>query len=188
MGTGRGQKRETDLQNKSDAAIAAIKPTPYEDYQNTTNLNLLKDLDSGKDVRDISGLSSNLSLYDNAASDDFSGLTGVGLLGNNALSGSNGNIAGLIGKQLASRRQQHASGDLYNSVQDARANAQGQGMALSQMEGNREMGKAGLVNQQYTSYLNRPRKPSIWETLLKGGLAAGASYMTGGMAGAGGSV
>lgn len=178
MATGRGKKEETNLQNQAQTAYNEYKPSALETKQNDRVTNFLSDMDSGKDVKDIDYLRPYYNLYNNAASDDFSGLSGVGLLGNNALSGSNGQIAGVIGKQLASRRQQEASGDLYNAVNDAQTAATNEGNYLINTEQNRMAGKAGLANERYTAYLNRPRKPSIWEQLLQGGMQAGAAYLS----------
>lgn len=177
MGTKRDRReakaQEKTYQQEADTQIEKIKPTPFEDYYNTRNLNLLKGLDSGKDVRDIAELSPYLNLYDSAAKDQPE-LAGEGLLSNNQLAGGNGQLAGLIGKQLQSRRQQDASGALYNAVQGARGEAVSGGQWGSQMDNTRNIAKSGILNDRYNSFANRRKQPGFWERLLTGGMAAGA--------------
>lgn len=175
MGTGRGRKREQELERKADNAIAQIKPSPLEDLKNRRTIDFLKDWESGKDVRDIDYLKPYLNLYDEAVGQSQN-YAGEGLLGNNALSGSNGQVAGLIGQQLADRRKQGAAGQLYNTANMAYMGANSDADNLINVENNRQMGRAGLINDQYTAYLGRQKKPSIWEQLLQGGMNVAASY------------
>ncbi len=172
MGTGKGKKQETQLQQQAQQAYNEVKPSDYELYQKPLDLQLLKDLNSGKDVRDVEGLRWNLNLFNNAGKDPD--VSGQGLLGQNQLTGANSNMMGLIGQQLKARQEQENQGQLYNSVIDAKNSAQDRSLGFAGMEGNRQMGRAELANNRYTAYLNRPRKPSFWENLLMGGLSAGA--------------
>jgi hypothetical protein len=164
------KQREADLQKQSDAAVAAWKPSPLEEAQQKRVTGFLSDWDSGKDVSEIDYLRPYYNLYNNAA-DDTPDMAGEGLLGNNMLSGANGQVAGLIGKQLQSRRQQDASGQLYNAATAAHADATGSQIPfLVGTEQNRFAGKAGLADQRYMAYLNRPKKTPFWQSLLLGGM------------------
>lgn len=177
MGTKRDRReakaQEKQYQQEADVQIQNIKPTAFEDYYNKRNLALLQDLDSGKDVKDISGLSAYYNLYNNAAKDQPE-MAGEGLLSNNQLAGGNGQLAGLIGKQLQSRRQQDASGALYNAVQGARGEAVAGGQWGAQMDNTRNIAKSGILNDRYNSFANRRKQPGFWERLLTGGIQAGA--------------
>ena len=177
MGTSRGKNQETNLQNQAQAATDAIKPTAYEDYANKRNLSLLTQLDSGKDVKDIAELSPNLNLFNSSVANNQD-YAGEGLLSPNALSGGNTGQLGLISKQISDRRRQQAEGDLYNGVMDARQAAEAGGQWGAVQENSRNMGKAGIVNQRYTAYLNRPQKPGILSSIIGGGASVAGSLIT----------
>lgn len=172
MGTGRGRREERRLQNEATAATNAVQPTPYERYQQPLDLQLLRDLDSGKDVSEIDGLRWSYNLFQNAGRDPD--LEGVGLLGNNALAGGNQKQLGLIAQQLKARERQQNEGLLYDSVQGARQGAMARSQGFAGMEDSRNRFRAEMANQRYSTYLNRPRQQSMWERLLLGGMQAGA--------------
>lgn len=172
IGTGRGRREETRLQNEATAATNAVQPTPYERYQQPLDLKLLQDLDSGKDVSEIDGLRWSYNLFQNAGQDPE--LEGAGLLGNNALAGGNQSQLGLIAKQIKARERQQNEGMLYDSVQDARAGAMGRSQGFSGMEDSRNRFRAEMANQRYSTYLNRPRPQSAWERILLGGMSSAA--------------
>jgi hypothetical protein len=178
MGTGSGKKEEKRLSQQAQTAYQEIKPSDYELYQKPKDLAFIKDLDSGKDVRDIEGLRWHLNLFDSAQRDP--NLAGMGLLGQNQLTGANSNLMGLIGKQIQARQQEQAQGDLYNSVQDARAETHGRLGQLSEMEASRQMGRAGVANQMYATYLHRPKKPGILSQVLGAGAQVASGYFAGG--------
>lgn len=174
MGSGRGNNsQETNLQNQAQAATNAIQPSEFETYWNTRNMNLLKGLDSGKDVKDIAELAPHLDLYNSSVANNQN-YAGEGLLAPNALSGGNAAQLGLISKQIADRRQTQAAGDLYNGVQDARSAATAGGQWGAELADRRNISKADITNQRYTAYLNRPKKTPFWQSLLLGGMQAGA--------------
>lgn len=176
IATGSGKKKqEKQLQQQAQTAYQEIKPSDYELYQKPKDLQFIKDLDTGKDVRDIDQLRWHLNLFDNAQKDP--NLSGMGLLGQNQLTGANSNLMGLIGQQIAGRQQQQAQGDLYNAVQDTRGETFGRLGDFSNMEASRQMGRAGLANQMFTSYLHRPKKPSLFEQILGGGAQVAAGFI-----------
>lgn len=110
MGSSRGKQQETTLQNNAAADRNAWVASPLENKRNEDNLKFLKQWDDGTDVRQIDRLKPYLNLYD-SASNRGKDEQGVGVLGFNALSGGDGGnkMGGLIGQQLASRRQENAS-------------------------------------------------------------------------------
>lgn len=176
MATGRSKKKqeETDLKNQAQAAVNEIKPSDYELYQKPLDLALLKDLDSGKDVSQIDGLRWTHNLFQNR-NKGFED-TGVGLLGANELSGNaNAGMLGAVREQIKARNDQDAQGALYDSVNESRGNAMARSMGFAGMEGNRNLQKADLTNQRYTSFLTRQQKPSFWQQMLMGGMQAGAT-------------
>jgi hypothetical protein len=187
MGTGGGKqkKQEETYRKQQDAAIQQVRtPSEYEKHQQPLDLAFLKDLNSGKDVRDIDSLRWNLNLFDNAQKDPAE-VAGAGLMGDNALVGANQNVMGMIGKQLQARQQQQAQGDLYNSVQNTRAETHGRLGQFADAEQARNMGFANMSSNRYTAYLNRPKQPSFWEKLALGGVNAagqlGSAAITAGM-------
>ncbi len=176
MGTGRGKRQEETYRKDADAQIAAWQPTPIETKKNERVTKFLGDWDSGKDVSEMDYVKPYFNLYNSAVNRQQNEEQGVGALGTNQLTGGDGRMGGLIGKQIAARNQQDASGQLYNAANQAYEGATNEGEFLINTSEGRAGNKAGLMQQRYTSYLNRPKKPSIWETLLQGGLQAGAAY------------
>jgi hypothetical protein len=181
MGSSRGKNStENNLSNQSQQAYDAWQPTALETKQNDRTIKFLDDWDSGKDIGEMDAVKPYFNLYNSAVNRDADE-QGVGAMGFNDLTGGgNGKMAALVGEQLKSRRQQDASGQLYGAANQAYSDAQNEGNVLSGMAEGRMAGKAGLAEQRYSAYLNRPRVPSIWEKLLLGGVQAagqvGAAY------------
>lgn len=180
MGSSRGKNTtETNLQNQSQQAYDAIQPTAFETEEEARIKKFRDDWDSGKDIGEMDYVKPYFNLY-NSAVNRNSDEQGVGAMGYNGLTGDNGKMAALVGEQLKSRRQEDASGQLYNAANQAYEGATNEGITLSGMDENRMATKAGVANQRYSTYLNRPRVPSIWEKLLLGGVQAagqvGAAY------------
>lgn len=175
MATGRGKNKEEDYRKQADQHLDNYKAGEYETNQTRRINKFHSEWDAGKDVGGMDYVKPFLDLY-KGASANREAEQGMGVLGNNQLTGGNGQMAGLIGQQLQSRRQENASGMLYDAVNSAHSDSVQQGNFMAQMGDNRLGNKANMSQQRYTAYLNRPKKPSIWETLLQGGLAAGAAY------------
>lgn len=173
MGTGRGKEkqRETELERKADTATAAVQPSAYQLYQQPKDLATLQAWDAGTDVKNIDAFRGQLDLFSNANRDDD--FVGAGLLGNNALAGSNSGQLGLIAQQIKARREQQNQGNLYNAINSAVGDTRDRLQGFGAGDDSRNMFRAEQANQRYTSYLNRPRKPSIWETILGGAIQAG---------------
>jgi hypothetical protein len=179
MATGRGKKREQQLEQKADAQIAAWQPSPLEQQQTARTQKFLTDWDSGKDVGEIDALRPYMNLYNSSVNREQDE-RGIGAMGFNDMTGGNGNMAAMVGEQLKARRQQQASGQLYNAANAAHADATGnQAQFLMGLSENRAAGKAGLVNNQLSAYYGRQKKPSIWETILGGAAQVGAAYVGG---------
>jgi hypothetical protein len=176
MGTGRGKQQETVLLNRDKASIdKAAEVNPLQSARQADLLNFRGQVNNGTDIKDIDLMRPNMNLFNNAQRDGADE-TGVGLLGSNALSGANGKLATLIGEQQKSRRQEQAQGDLYNAFNQTQHEAAGEGQQIAQADTAQRLGVAGLNNQLYTQYLNRPNRPSWWQPLLQGGMmAAGAA-------------
>lgn len=100
----------------------------------------------------------------------------------NQLAGANGQLTGLIGKQLAARKQQQASGDLYNAAQGAYHDSIAEGQGIAGSDTAQRLNIAQLANQRYTSYLNRPDRPGFFTRMLTG-FAQGAGQAAGMSAG-----
>jgi hypothetical protein len=176
MGSGRGKKQEINLQNQDQAAIdKAATPNPLQQQEQDRLMKFNNDWDSGKDVSQIDYLRPYYNLYNNAQRDSTD-QAGVGLLGNNALAGSNGKLAGLIGQQVQARQQDQAAGNLYNAANSAHADAMGEANTVSAQDTAQRMGVANLANQRYTSYLYRPKQTPFWQQLVMGGLGAAAAF------------
>jgi hypothetical protein len=176
MGTGSGKKKENQLQKQTETAAAAIKtPSDYELYQKPIDLGFLKDLNSGKDVRQIDGLRWNLNLFNNAGKDPD--LQGQGLLGQNQLTGANSNLMGLVGQQMKARQQQQAEGNLYNSTIDAKADTERRLGYFSDAEASRNSRYADASNQMYSTFLHRPKQPSVWQQVLGAGAQVASAFL-----------
>lgn len=170
------QQQQDNLNAQAQTATDSIAPSAYEQYQQPQDLNTLQQLDSGADVSNIDGLRWTANLYNNRNKgfDD----KGVGLLGNNQLSGNgNSQMLGAINEQEKARNDQEASGQLYNAVGQERQNALDRSQGFASQDDNRNFAKAGLANQRYSTFLNRPQRPSLFSQLLGGGMNAAAAYV-----------
>jgi len=176
MGTGRGNNQERTLQTQANQAQAQIQPSLYQQYQQPKDLKLLQDLDSGQDVKDIEGLRWSYNLFQNAGKDPD--VSGLGLLGNNALSGTNSKMLGVVSEQLKKRERQENEGLLYDSVQDAREGAMRRSQGFAEGDDSRNFGRANLANQRYTAYLNRPQQPSLLSSIIGGAAQVGAAWIS----------
>lgn len=177
MATGRGHQQEQNLQNQAQAATtAAAVSNPFQQQQQARAQHFFDQADNGTDVRQIDALRPAVGAYDAAVAEPVD-QAGVGLLGSNALTGANGQLASLIGQQNASRRQQDASGELMHAFDDTSNQMTNEGNIASSADVAQRMGVANMANQRYSTYLNRPRQPSIWEQLLQGGMQAATAFI-----------
>lgn len=181
MGTSRGKekKREEVLQTQADTATAEWQPSELEKQQESRVSGFLKDWDSGKDVKDISFLRPFMNLFQGAKTGQAAEKLGAGALN---LSGAGaGGMAEVMRQQNQLRKEEAASGQLYDSANGAYQYASGTlAPSLMGMSENRLSGKAQLANQRYNSYLNRPKTPSPWMQLLTSGIGAAGAAASGG--------
>jgi hypothetical protein len=107
-------------------------------------------------------------------------------------------LAQLLNRQSNDMRSQEAAGGLERAVRMRSAEVNRSALPLAEFGQDRRMGLAGLASNNanaaagnaanasnaYLNFLMRPRRPSIWQTLLQSGLGAagqvGAAYMGGG--------
>lgn len=152
-----------------------MQADPLETAQRARVQGFLDDMKAGKDVRDMEYVRPYFNLY-NSAINRQTDEKGVGTLGFNALSGGGGGkMAGLIGEQLKARRDQDASGQLYNSFNAAQADATNNQLPfLIGTEQSRMANKANMATGLYSTYLNRPQRQSIWERILLAGIQGGS--------------
>lgn len=179
MASGRGNKPPPEA-----TAPKPVEASPMQNLLDTRNKNILEGIGSGKDWTTINEFSPYLNLY-NGASRDPVDIAGNGMLSQNGMTAGNQQMLGVIGKQLQSRRQQEAAGEAYNAVNAGIHDAESGGQWSAGLTQNRELGNAQMQNNRYTSWLGRPRKPSIWETILGGAFGA-AGQIGGALAGGGG--
>lgn len=181
MGTSRGKKQEETYRKEADTARAEVKASPLEEKRNASAMQFFNDIESGKDVSEIAALKPNLNLYNAAVSDQQNDRKGTGILQLGAR-GANPNQAAALDTYMKYQRQQNAAGQLENAYNATYADYSGNlSPLLMQMSNQRQATKAGLAQDAYKTYLNRPKTPSIWEKLLQGGISAATAYVTGGM-------
>ncbi|HEX8636658.1 MAG TPA: hypothetical protein VF692_01245 [Pyrinomonadaceae bacterium] len=177
MATGRGKKEEQRLQQEATTATNAWQPSELEKKLEANTLGFLNDWDSGKDVKDISGLQPYMNLFQNAKKGEAAEKLGGGILN---LGNANSGMAEKMRQQVQLRQEESASGQLYDAANAAHAGATGvlapQLMNLSE---NRLSGRAQLANQRYSNYLNRPKTPNPFLQLLGTGMQAAATAYAG---------
>lgn len=184
MGTFRGKekKREEVLEKQADTATAAWQPSELEKQQESRVSGFLKDWDAGKDVKDISFLRPYMNLFGGAKNNQAAEKLGSGAL--NLSGAGGGQMAEVMRQQNQLRKEEAASGQLYDSANGAYQYASGTlAPSLMGMSENRLSGKAQLANQRYTSYLGRPKQPNPWLQLLTSGIGAAGQAAAGGVFG-----
>lgn len=178
MGTSRGKKQEETYRTNADASIQAVQATPVETKLNDLNLGFLNDVDSGKDVRDITGMKPFLNLYDSATGQQAEDRHSNGIM--ELSNGGNPAQANALKQYYAYKRQQDAAGQVENAYNQTYQNNTGQlAPMLMNAANSRQMGKAQLAQQQYQTYLNRPKQPALWEKIA--GLAIGGAGAAAGL-------
>lgn len=186
MGTGRGKKQEDKMLKTAEADRAAIKETDLERMYRERTENFLRQSQGSGGVESIDMLKPYLQLFNRASADQQNQRTSTGVLQLGAQN-ANPNQAAAYNSYLNYKRQQDAAGGLENAYNMANAEASGQAFDLAQMANSRNLGKAGLSQQAYATYLNRPKSPPLWQQIAQtaiGGLsAAGTAGGSAGIAG-----
>lgn len=172
----------------AEADRAAIQETPLEKMYRERTENFLKQSQGSGGIESIDMLKPYLQLFNRASADQQNQRTSTGILQLGSQN-ANPNQAAAYNSYLNSKRQQDASGMLENAYNAADAQATGQAFDLAQMANSRNLGKAGISQQAYATYLNRPKTPGILDRILQfGQLAvqgAGALASGGATSGAG---
>lgn len=161
------------------ATAAAAPPNPLEERLSRETMRTL-DWEEGtgefkdrpRDVREMPGLGTALSLYDAVAGarDDEQQGTGLVRMGVNA---SSPELAAKLETQRRARAQESAAGGLERAVGIRRAEARGSILPLAEMDTNRRMGllagaNSRLANSQGLYAQFRPQ-PSFAQRLLLAG-------------------
>lgn len=173
MGSGRGrnERREDQAHATHVQQIQQWQPTPVETRQNERILGFINDVDSGKDVKDISYLKPYFNLYENAKGAQNAERMGSGAL--NLGGEGNANMVNRLREVHGERRAQDAAGQLSNAYNAAYADATGNQIPfLTGLSENRHAGKTGATGSLYSTILNRPRQQPFWQQLLMGGMQA----------------
>lgn len=178
MGTGRAKKiREQKLETAADTAVNNWQPTELEKMQSDRVTGFLKDWDAGKDVKDISYLNPYMNLFEGAKNRRDSESLGGGLLNMSSDNAGTNNMAAAMREQNQFRREEEASGQLYNTANAAHGYASGTlAPSLMNMENQRMQGKAEMANRRYETYLGRPKSPNPVLQAIGLGLSAASLF------------
>jgi hypothetical protein len=181
MGTNRGKKQEDKMLKTAEADRAAIQETSLEKMYRERAENFLRQSQGGGGVESIDLLKPYLQLFNRAANDQQNQRTSTGVLQLGAQN-ANPNQAAAYNAYLNYKRQQDAAGTLENAYNAANSEVAGQSFDLAQMANSRNLGKAGLSQQAYSTYLNRPKSPPLWQQIAQtviGGAQAAGGMMSG---------
>lgn len=132
-------------------------------------------------VRDLPGSGADISLFENAKGVKDAGRVGrgFGTVGDNV----NPAFTAALDKEMENERSIAASGMLEDVVQNKVADARGGLTGIGMHGDQRNANVAGLRSNLYSTYLNRPRNPSLLSQFL-GGASQAFSGFAGSEAGA----
>jgi hypothetical protein len=173
MGGDRGKRQEESYRKDADAARAAVVESPLEKQIRERAENFFTQAKGSGGIESIDALKPYLDLYKGATSAQKNDRQSTGIL--NLARGGNSAQSQAYDTYMQYKRQQDAAGQLENAYNATNADMTGQGMNLAQMANSRNMGKAGLAQQAYSTYLNRPKAPPLWQQIAgvaMGGLSA----------------
>jgi hypothetical protein len=179
MGGGRGKKQEETYRKAADAERAAYVPTELENMRTAEVKNFLAQSKGSGGIESIDALKPYLNLYNSAVSDQQNDRQSTGIL--QLARGGNAQQAGVMDQYLKFKRQQDAAGQLENAYAGVNADMTGQSYNLIGIANQRMSDRAGMAQQAYSTYLNRPKQPALWEKIA--GLAIGGVGAAGGVAG-----
>lgn len=173
MGTSRGKNKQelASREKQTQAAIQQWQPTELEKLQSDNTLNFLKDMQSGKDVKDISGVAPFMDLFNGAKNNQAAEKMGGGIMG-----AANGNASGMataLAAQNQRRKEEAASGGLMNAVSSAYQNAtQVLAPSLMGMAENRNAGRVNFFGQRESEARQLANRPNPWLQVLQSGMQA----------------
>jgi hypothetical protein len=184
----KGREQESALSKEAAVATeAAGKADPLEDLERDKVTRLYNWATGKSGPVDVRAMPDDVAvpLYQAAKEKHDAGRIGKGLaFSENA----NPNFAAALDKEGDLERDLNASGMLEGHVDDVLGNLDARLMGLASMGNSRRGAAADRANERYTSFLNRPARPSFLSQLALsavGGLSANAGLFGGGGGGAG---
>lgn len=170
------KQADTMLATSQQATTQAAKEDPatkaMRDYWQS-----IVDWDTGKngptDIYNLPGSGTDIALFENAKALRDAGRVGrgVGTAGSNV----NPNFLSALDRELENERGIMASGALEDAVRGKVGMAQAGLTGIGANAETRNLNAAGLQQNLYSTYLNRPRQPSALGQFLQGGLAAASN-------------
>lgn len=194
MGSNKGKQQETSSYNNYNTAMNNVEKKDPLQEKRTAYLTKMFDFYTGAsgpvDLRNAPDGGMGMSLYNNAKQSHDAGRVGKGLSytdGNGAGGGYNANFAQQLEAENAIDKDINAAGMLENYHAD-RYNS-----TMNEVEGdidrsfNQRSAIAGMRGDAYKVEANRPKATPWWQSLLGGAAGVASSYVSGGLAGRGGS-
>lgn len=181
MATGRGKdkKQEEVYRKAADAEREKYVESPLEAKLRIRAENFLTQSAGSGGIESIDALKPHLDLYNSAVSDQQNDRQSTGIL--QLARGGDPNQAAAFNTYMKFRRQQDAAGQLENAYNQTSADITGQSFNLAGMANQRLSDRAGMAQQAYQTYLNKPVHPSMLQQGL--GFAMGGLQAAGGGAG-----
>lgn len=164
------KKIQEDLRTNAATTSASIQPTEFEKLKSDQAINFINQSQGSGGIEGIDALKPYLNLYNSAISDQKADRQSNGIL--NLARGGNPAQAQALDTYMKYKRQQDAAGNLENAYNATNADLTGQGFNLAQMANSRNLGKASLAQQAYSTYLNRPKTPGVLDRILQFGQLA----------------
>lgn len=172
----------------ANTAAAAVSPQEAKVNDYTSKL---WDIYTGKEKFELSKLpnaSVMTSLYDAAKAKSDRGRVGTGLSYSGGADGYSPNLIASIDEQDQNEREIEAAGALEGRVSDTFAGIEGKMLGLGQSDQNRRDNNFNRSNSLYNTesqiQAQKDARPKWWQSLLSGAAGVGASYVSGGLAGA----
>jgi len=161
---------ETALREGMQKNVEAIKPSEAELAKNAENELWRKQIASGTDVKDLTGIAPAYQIYQGAISDQQNQRQSGGLL--SALGqGSNNAGAANYETYMKMKRQQDAAGDLAGMYAAKDADVNNSGFQYAQLANSRNLGKAGAGAQAYNTFMQN-KGPGMFDKIMKIGQVA----------------
>lgn len=161
------KKQEVALEHSAEADRAAIQPSQAEIDANARTHLFNQQVDSGTDIKDISALNPYYQIYQGAVNQQQNDRRSNGII--DLARGGNPAQAQAYDTYMKYKQQQDAAGGLEQAFSAANADMNNTGFQYAQLANSRNLGKAGLSQQAYSTYLNRPKGPSVLDRVLQFG-------------------
>jgi hypothetical protein len=178
------QQQQQALTQQNQFFTQAATPDPLAERMRTSRLKWLDDTEGKNgplDVGKLEGMAPYLDLYNRARAKREGERVGIGAL-KMGLDASSPELAARIAEQRDTERQQEAAGGLENAFRTKDAEMKDSVMPLIGMRQQKDMGLASLASSNsnsardaYLQMLLRPKKTPFWQSMLAGGMQAGAT-------------